>query len=125
MDIDLINAPDMLTVEKLKAQDYRNSIVASSNATAAASTREAARLAAYQKDVDSMVQFRSNQMAVIQAESAKLGPELTLRERIALEVAVKYMTASSSTVPATYQADAALDAARLKSAIDEVVKILT
>lgn len=116
MDADIINAPDMLTVEKLKAQDYRNSAISTS---AANGTRQAT----YEQDVASMLLFRTNQMAVIQAEAAKLGPELTFRDRLVLAIADKYMTASTSTVPATYQADAALDAAKLKAGVDEIMKL--
>lgn len=49
---------------------------------------------------------------------------LTLRDQITVAIADKYMTTSTSTVPATVLADAVADAARLKAAVDEVLKTL-
>lgn len=49
---------------------------------------------------------------------------LTLRQRVGLAIADKYMTTSTSVDPALILADAQKDAARLKAAIDEVMKVL-
>lgn len=48
---------------------------------------------------------------------------LTLRQRVGLAIADKYMTTSTG-VGATATTDAINDAARLKVAIDEVLKVL-
>jgi hypothetical protein len=115
-----IAAADPATLEKIKAQDYRDSLKAST-------AREAARLAAYQADVASMTKFRADQMALMREQAALLPasePELTLRQRMGLAIAEKYMTTSTSTVPATVLADAVNDAARLRAAIDEALKAL-
>ena len=97
LDPDILSA-DPAMLEKLKAQDYRDFLKASSE-------REATRLAAYQQDVSSMTAFRSAQTSLFQAESAKLAPEFSLRQRILLEIAGKYMTTSTSIDPVLFLKD--------------------
>jgi hypothetical protein len=118
LDPDILSA-DPATLEKIKVQDYRDSL----KATAA---REDARLAAYQADAASLAAFRDQQAATFQALAAPVPetPGLTLRQRIGLVIAEKYMTTSTATDPAIVLADAQKDAARLSAAIDEALKVI-
>lgn len=80
--------------------------------------------------------WRAQQLAILQgavdwakAEYAKIPTEidemnLRYKRNLLLTLAEKYMTTSTSTVPATVQADAVNDTARLKAAYDEVIKLL-
>ncbi len=100
MDAD-IAAADSLGVNRINAQTNRNAQLA----------------------------LQAHQQALIQNERDYLTLEremvpLSLREQITVAIADKYMTTSTSTVPATVLADAVADAARLKAAVDEVIKTL-
>ena len=102
LDTDISAATDLLMLEKIRAQNYR-------------------------EEVASLKQFRADQMAMLRDEYANLAsvqPELTLRQRVGLSIADKYMTTGTATTPAAVLADAVNDAARLKAAIDEVLKVL-
>ena len=50
---------------------------------------------------------------------------VSLREKVTLAIASKYMTTSTATTPAGILADAQADANRLKAAVDEVLKTMT
>lgn len=101
-DIAAASAADL---EKIKAQDYRNAL--QSQTADRAVFRALAR--------DFLDWFRS--------EYAKLPPD-DMRHAITLAIADKYMTTSTATDPALILADAQRDAARLKAAVDEVLKTL-
>lgn len=61
-----------------------------------------------------------------QAEYNKLPPEVPFdpRRSLVFTLAEKYMTTSTAVDPALVTADAVKDAARLKAAVDEVLKLL-
>lgn len=108
MDADISSA-DALTLDRIRTQVARDS---------------AADLKAY----------RTQHLAIIQgfkawaeAEYAKLPPEVPydLRRTLTLTLAEKYMTTSTAVDPILVLADAQKDAARLKAAVDEVIKLLS
>lgn len=100
LDSDLIAATE-LQIRRIETQQYRNALTAKA-------AQAAEELALGREELD----------------LARTHGALSLREQITLAIADKYMTTSTSTVPATVLADAQNDAARLKAAVDEVLKTL-
>jgi hypothetical protein len=108
MDADIAAAVTALDLDKIKAQDYRNALV----------SQHADRLA--QTDVIKSMQAWA--IANIDLPAAEVAADV--RRRLVLSLAEKYMTTSTAVDPALVLADAQKDAARLKAAIDEVLKLL-
>lgn len=106
MDADIL-AADAATLEKIKAQDARDAMKAN-----------AARDALYQQAVNAYIGWQA-------AKESSLPAELDLRQQVTLTIADKYMTTSTAIDPALILQDAQRDAARLKAAVDEVMKTLT
>lgn len=116
IDQDILTA-DAAMIEKIKAQDYRNWLLEGRRI-------EEARRAEYKRDVDSLIATRQEQVRLLQEQAAQLSPELTMRDRVTLAIADKYMTTSTATTPEAVQADAQKDAARLAAAVDAVLQVL-
>ena len=109
MDADITAAATPLDLDKIKAQDYRIA------------------LASQQADRAAFRAIVSGLQAWIQAEYAKIPVDESLveiRRQLTIELASKYMTTSTAVDPALVLADAQKDAARLKAAVDEAMKVL-
>lgn len=109
MDADIQAAATALDLDKIKAQDYRNAL-------AQQAADRAAQLA-----------LLESHFAWARAEYAALPPEddaVEFRRQMAVAIAAKYFTTSTSTVPATIEADAVNDAARFKAALNEALKVV-
>jgi hypothetical protein len=109
MDADISAAATPLDLDKIKAQDYRNA------------------LAAQQADRTAYRAILSGLQAWIQSEYAKIPADESpteIRRQLTIELASKYMTTSTAVDPALVLADAQKDAARLKAAVDESMKVL-
>jgi hypothetical protein len=99
IDPDINAASTELALRRIETQQYRDGLTAK----------------AAQEGVE----------AAVEADAlawAKTQPALTLREQVCLALAEKFMTKSTSTVVATYTATSVLDGAKLRAAIDEVLK---
>lgn len=107
MDADIAAATTAFELDKIKAQDYRNAL-------ASQKVDRAAQLAVVQ-----------GLYAWAQAEYTKLPPETPYDRRWAMTLAIadKYMSASTAIDPALVLADAQKDAARLRAAVDEAMKV--
>ncbi len=109
MDADITAAATSLDLDKIMAQDHRDS-------------------------AQSAKEFRAAQLAIlsgfqawIQAEYAKIPADedpVEVRRRLTLDLANKYMTTGTAVDPALVLADAQKDAARLKAAVDEVMRLV-
>ena len=118
LDLDILQA-DAPMLERIKAQDYRDSVQA-------ANAREDARLAMQQAATTASMAIEHQKADAITAElsPANSEPPLTLRQRVVLCIADKYMTTSTSIDPLLVAKDASNDAARLRAAVDEVLKVM-
>lgn len=107
MDADITSA-DALSLDRIRTQTARDS---------------AADLKAYRTQY---LAITSAFTAWFKAAFESLPPELPDNPRrvLTLALAEKYMTTSTAVDPALVLADAVKDAARLKAAVDEVLKLL-
>jgi hypothetical protein len=104
IDTDIASAPSApatgsLALDKINAQAYRNALAAQ---------------AAYQS---ARLQIEQASLDLARAQRVP-----TVRELVMLALVDRFMTESSSTVPATYTAVSQADGARLRVAIDEAIK---
>jgi len=108
MDADISAATTSLDIDKIKAQDYRDSI---KQATVDRATQRALLQA-----------FLDWNKAQYDALPAELDNAQELRRSMAVAIAAKYFTTSTATLPESVLADAQKDSARFKAALDEAVK---
>lgn len=110
LDTDIATAADVLALERIQTQTDRNDVANRmayrSGALAIAQARQAAEATALGKQ---------------QANFDSLVPELTFRQQLMVALASKFMTKSTSAVPATYTATSAAEAAKLAAAVDAIV----
>jgi hypothetical protein len=106
MDADISSA-DAIALDRIRTQIARD---------------QAANLIAYRASHLSIIQGLTDWAKV---EYAKLPPETAYDRRWAMTLAIadKYMSAGTATDPVLVLADAQKDAARLKAAIDEAMKV--
>ena len=114
LDADIAAAGNVLSVEKIKAQEYRNS-VADLKAFRAA---QGARLDAF------ILWARTEYAALPPAVQTPAEARESARISLTKLLSEKYMTTSTATVPETILKDAREDSARLKAGVDAILDLL-
>ena len=114
LDADIAAAPDLLAVEKIKAQDYRNDL--------------AARLPLAQQhtanDTKKTAEFEEFVAVQQSAAAGLLTPQQEVRLAIVRAIAANYMKpTTTSTQQSFIEYDANLDARKLEAAVLEIEKI--
>lgn len=109
MDADIAAAATALDLDKIKAQDYRDSL-----------KRAAEDRAAQRALIEAHLSWARAEYAALPPEDAAA----ELRREMAVAIAGKYFTTGTATLPESVLADAQKDAARFKAALDEAVKVI-
>jgi hypothetical protein len=117
LDADIL-AADAATLEKIKAQEYRNDLADLKAHRAAVRAATAAHQAACAEAQAAALAWQKEQYSLLPPE---LTPQQTLRIRLGEAIADKYFTTSSNTTATGWASDAAQDAGKFGAALDAAV----